>query len=41
VAIVLNAMEYQDRFLELKKYSSAELPALIFPVRATTKISKK
>jgi hypothetical protein len=41
VAIVDKAIEYQGRFLELKKYSSAELSALAFPLRATIIIKEK
>jgi hypothetical protein len=39
--MVERATEYQGRFLELKKYSSAELSALTFPRRATAIIMKK
>jgi hypothetical protein len=39
--MVERATEYQGRFLELKKYSSAELSAFTLPRRATTMIMKK
>jgi hypothetical protein len=41
VAIVDRAIEYHGRFLELKKYSSAELSAFTLPLRATIIIKEK
>ena len=41
VAIVDKATEYQDKLRELKKYSSAELFELIFPLIATTNMMVK
>jgi len=39
--MVDSAIEYQGKFLELKKYSSAELSALILPRSATSNIIVK
>jgi len=41
VAMVERAIEYHGKFLELRKYSSAELSALILPRRATNNMTTK